>query len=176
MQIAEWEKQPFPHVMGQGAFPDDVYAAMLANVPTEFERQYEHRYVAKGLGPFWQELLSGYINGRRHRAWIVKDLPGYEIGPHTDSKKDLQTLIFYLTDKAYPNGGTSVFIPKNKDFTCNGQKWHAFKDFEELKQAKYVPNGYYGHMRTDNSFHGVYPVSFERLSLQITLYEHCPKH
>ena len=171
MKLAQWEKKPFPHVMGVGAFPDDVYLEMLANLPTEFERLYPKRFVAKKLNTFWHEMLREFIAGHRHRAWIFRDLPGYEVGPHTDSPKDIQTLIFYLTDKEQSSGGTSVFIPKNKDFSCNGQRWHKFKDFELVKTAPYVPNGYYGHIRTNKSFHGVYPVNFERLSLQITLYQ-----
>jgi len=78
----------------------------------------------------------------------------------------VETLLFYLTDKP-KSCGTTVFVPK-KPFRCDGRKHHKFEDFEVVKTAPFLPNSFYGHVRSDVSFHGVFKTTEVRHCLAIT--------
>ena len=100
---------------------------------------------------------------------------GYSLGPHTDSPHKLVTIIFYLaSDIKNKELGTSVYIPRDRDFKCDGGPHYKFSDFELLETAPFMPNSLFGFVKTDNSFHGVEKlvdpnITRETLAYNLTL-------
>lgn len=93
----------------------------------------------------------------RHRA-------GYFLGPHSDLYTKLIVLLIYLPpDDTAAHLGTSLYRPKDSDFTCGNSTHYAFEDFIEVKTAPYKANSMLAFMRSDVSFHGVAPLSDDDL-------------
>lgn len=83
---------------------------------------------------------------------------GYLLGPHTDARDKVFTLVFYLPrDARFADWGTSIWRPRAPGFTCLGGPHHAFAAFEKIATMPFVPNSVFGFVKTDNSFHGVEP-------------------
>lgn len=149
-----------------------MYAAMLKNLPKDedypvydiYPLRRIYRKTDKG---FWKEVSDFVKNGQKSRVILVRDFPGYSIGPHTDSTKEKASFIFYLTETAI-DGGTSMF--KRDGFECNGSKHHDFGGFELVKTAPFAPNSYFGFERSNTSFHGVLPCKSVRNTLQWSLH------
>lgn len=89
---------------------------------------------------------------------LIRDQSEYFLAPHTDSPHRVLVLILYLpeTDE-HPDLGTSVYVPKDPEFRCNGGPYHPFEDFHRIFTAPYKPNSAFGFFKTQNSFHGVEP-------------------
>lgn len=89
----------------------------------------------------------------RHRA-------GYFLGPHSDLYTKLVVLLLYLApDDGAEHLGTSLYRPKQQDFSCRESKHYQFEDFVRVKTAPYRPNSLLAFMRSDISFHGLEPLS-----------------
>lgn len=89
----------------------------------------------------------------RHRA-------GYFLGPHSDLHTKLVVLLIYLApDESAAHLGTSLFRPKDPDFTCPNSTHYPFADFDKVKTAPYKPNSMLAFFRSDISFHGLEPLS-----------------
>lgn len=90
---------------------------------------------------------------------LVLDLTQYSIGPHTDSARKVISLLFYLpTDHSQVHLGTSIYTPKQADFTCNGEQHYDFANFTKLYTMPFLPNSVFGFLRGAQSFHGVEPI------------------
>lgn len=88
----------------------------------------------------------------RHRA-------GYFLGPHSDLHTKLVVLLMYLApDDSAGHLGTSIYRPKDPDFTCRNSRHYPFEDFVRVKTAPYKRNSMLGFVRSDISFHGVEPL------------------
>ena len=186
---------PFPYIYVTRAFPQNYYEAILANLPpdeTYKDRTFENRMMVsvKDLNtPFWSELydwMSSYdligtllnlfkLDCRKLSldVRLVRDTAGYAIKPHTDIKAKLMSLLFYLPqDESSPESGTSIMLPKDKDFTSDGKMRYAFENFDTVTTAPFVPNTMLGFTRSDVSFHGVHPTSLPvRNVLLLNLYK-----
>lgn len=170
--------QPFPHVYLTRAFPEDYYGRILANLPSDeayTDRTYENRAMVsvRDLNtPFWKELeawMSSWdlinavletfeIHTRRLSmdVRLVRDHAGYEIKPHTDVRRKLVSLLFYLpTDSEAADAGTEVLIPNESGFTSDGSRRYEFDAFSSVLKAPFRPNTMFGFPRSDVSFHGV---------------------
>ena len=89
----------------------------------------------------------------RHRA-------GYFLGPHSDLHTKLVVLLIYLApDESAAHLGTSLYRPKDPNFTCPDSKHYPFEDFVRVKTAPYKPNSMLAFFRSDVSFHGLEPLS-----------------
>lgn len=89
----------------------------------------------------------------RHRA-------GYFLGPHSDLYTKLVVLLVYLApDESAAHLGTSLYRPKDPDFTCPNSLHYPFEDFVRAATAPYKPNSLLAFVRSDISFHGVEPLS-----------------
>ena len=89
----------------------------------------------------------------RHRA-------GYYLGPHSDLHTKLVVLLIYLApDDRAAHLGTSLFRPKDPNFTCPNSTHYPFEDFVKVKTAPYKPNSMLAFFRSDVSFHGLEPLS-----------------
>lgn len=89
----------------------------------------------------------------RHRA-------GYFLGPHSDLFTKLVVLLIYLApDASAAHLGTSLYRPKDPNFTCPNSTHYPFSDFVKVKTAPYKPNSLLAFFRSDVSFHGLEPLS-----------------
>jgi hypothetical protein len=90
---------------------------------------------------------------------LVKDITKYSLGPHSDSPKKVVTLLFYLPkDLSQSHLGTSIYFPKDPNFTCSGGPHYGFENFIRLATMPFQPNSLFAFVKTNNSFHGVEPV------------------
>lgn len=94
----------------------------------------------------------------RHRA-------GYFLGPHSDLYTKLVVLLIYLApDDSAAHLGTSLYRPKDPNFSCPNSRHYPFDDFTRVATAPYRPNSLLAFVRSDISFHGVEPLSEEDVS------------
>ncbi len=102
---------------------------------------------------------------------LVKDLGGYEIAPHRDTRSKIVTMQFYLPeDMSKANLGTAVYR----------QRFFRLKNivslrnrFETVKQFSFAPNSGYAFAVGSRSWHGretVPMASGERNSLMLIYY------
>lgn len=145
--------------------------------------------------PFWDELTKWFLSNdfaqvlidkfhgdfvKRYREQklrfgsdtrLVRDYENYQIKPHTDTPLKAISLLFYLpTDSSMEHLGTSVFVPKDPAFRCEGQKRHPFEQFEKVYTAPFLPNSVFGFFKTDYSFHGVEPIKAKNIERNVFLY------
>jgi hypothetical protein len=96
----------------------------------------------------------------RSDALIVSDHSGYAIGPHTDAAHRLVSFLFYLPeDNSQSQLGTSLYAPKDKDFTCEGGPHHNSAQFNRIETIEFLPNRLVVFPKTNRSFHGVEQIS-----------------
>ncbi|UDL03793.1 hypothetical protein [Marinobacter sp. CA1] len=94
------------------------------------------------------------------QALFLRHRSDYFIGPHTDIPSKIVNILLYLPeDDRHEELGTSMFAPKQMDFSCPGTQHHQFEDFHEVDFAPYRRNTAFGFVKTDNSWHGVKPIS-----------------
>lgn len=123
----------------------DLSRAVLASFSVPMRARF-------GMEEFWPSV-SVESQLIRHRA-------GYFLGPHSDLHTKIVVLLIYLApDESAMHLGTSLYRPKNPDFTCRDSLHHPFDDFDRVKTAPYKPNSMLAFMRSDVSFHGVEPLS-----------------
>lgn len=180
LATVEWKTDPFRYFYLENVFSDEFYAEILFNIPDlsryhRYNDKYANRYLynINETDTFWSKIDRMFrdVYGENIRVQLCKDLAGYSIGPHTDGKKEVSTILFYLPkygDKQ--DHGTSVYTPKDKDFACDGSKHHSREGFDLLFTAPYKPNTAFGFIRSDNSFHGVEPTTKERDLMQVSVW------
>jgi len=102
---------------------------------------------------------------------LVRDFSNYAISPHTDSPSKLVSLLFYMPpDDSMEELGTSIFVPKDPSFRCEGRSHHPFSLFKKVMTAPYLPNSLLGFFKTDNAFHGVERIERPRTQRDSILY------
>ena len=85
-------------------------------------------------------------------------------------------LIYFESDlenDASNSFGTSVYVPRQKGFTCATGVHHPHSDFIKVCSANFLKNNAFSFCRTDSSFHGVEKVeskAVERKLLQVSIY------
>jgi len=104
-------------------------------------------------------------------ARFVRDMTNYSILPHTDMPTKLVSLLFYLpADDSMRELGTSVFVPKDPTFKCDGKTRHPFAQFKKVTTAGFAPNSLFGFLKTDQAFHGVEAIEKEAVERNLLLY------
>lgn len=179
LDAVEWNTEPYSWFYQTEVFSPELYQDMQTYLPDLSEyRRYNDKYPNRYLFDtnkhgFWARVAELFkeVYGQNIRVQLCRDLGGYAIGPHTDGRKETQTILFYLPkDDSMPQLGTSVYIPKDPSFTCDGTKHHDFDQFDKLFTAEYKPNTCFGFIRSNNSFHGVEPSNNERNLMQISIW------
>jgi hypothetical protein len=90
---------------------------------------------------------------------LVEDITKYALGPHSDATRKVITLLFYLPkDESQSHLGTSIYLPKDPKFTCEGGPHYSFENFTRVVTMPFKPNALFAFVKTNNSFHGVEPV------------------
>jgi len=176
----EWNTEPYSYFYQTEVFSDPFYEEMLHNLPDtsryhRYNDRYPNRYLFDmgGMDSFWNNVDTMFrdVYGKNIRTQLCRDFGGYSIGPHTDGRKESQTILFYLPkDASKQYLGTSVYVPKDRSFTCDGSKHHEFDKFDKLFTAPYAPNTCFGFIRSNNSFHGVEAATAERNLIQVSIW------
>ena len=125
--------------------------------------------------------FSDYLDGRFARdpaitfydeALLVRDTTHYTLGPHSDKPEKVITLLFYLPrDDSQKHLGTSMYVPRDPAFRCEGTAHHKRQGFERLWTMPFLPNSLFAFFKTDNSFHGVEPVNDPDCRRWLLLYD-----
>lgn len=103
---------------------------------------------------------------------VVRDRSNYSIGPHTDAPHRFLSLLFYCPpDDSMAHLGTSLYLPKDRGFTCPGGPHHDFNRFVRAETMPYLPNTLFGFLKTDHSFHGVDPITEPDVRRDVILYD-----
>jgi len=105
-------------------------------------------------------------------ALLVNDRTHYSLGPHTDAKSKVVSVLFYLPgDGRLEKHGTSLYVPKKPGFTCQGGPHYLFDGFERIATMPFLPNTMFAFVKTDHSFHGVEPIADPGVSRYLLLYD-----
>ena len=108
----------------------------------------------------------------RADALVVRDHTNYKIGPHTDAPHRLLSLLFYCPDNDdLRHLGTSIYVPRDRDFRCEGGPHYKHSGFQRIRTMEYQPNSLFAFFKTDNSFHGVEPIHDENILRDLLLYD-----
>lgn len=176
---------PFPHIYVENVFPDDFYDELLLALPQDTEySQGEANYKGRVFHdptdlplldplrtnsftnictkPFKSEIFArlGSEFPAACDLRLVLDRENYSIGPHTDAKHKVLSYLFYLPrDLSLVNLGTSIFLPRDPNFKCPGGPHHKFEPFVKIFTAPFKPNSLFAFFKTDQSFHGVEPIT-----------------
>jgi FkbM family methyltransferase len=183
------EMEPFNHLYIDNFFPENIYKEMVDSLSSlEYEeiektrgtKGYPKRFTAKPKGEIWEKIVPLFSkHGLVYKAFcekfgiggpllsedllLVRDFPGYQIPPHTDSlNKEITVLIYLPKNSSMIEEGTSIYIPKKKGFICKTGTHHKFEDFTRVATMPFKPNSVFAFARTDDSFHGVEPSSHIR--------------
>jgi len=96
------------------------------------------------------------------RFFLFRDLPGYELAPHTDIGDKLATLLFYLPTKELEAGhGTTVLKAKvdpPRQYSDHKSRFYR-EDFETVLQPEFKGNFFFSFLPCDNSYHCVDKIS-----------------
>jgi hypothetical protein len=192
---------PFPHFYAENVFPPDFYQDLLKFVRAKSDysaseygnRQFAVDSTIPGLeflespdflknilsifAPQVQETFGTNAIKVSREVRLIRDCQNYKIGPHTDAAWKLVSLLFYLPDTfAYRDYGTSIFVPRDRTFVCEGGPHYRFDPFDKVYTAPYLPNTCFGFWKTNHSFHGVepIPIQFDRDVLLFNIYKQKP--
>lgn len=125
--------------------------------------------------PYINELrfnMSHMDYSLRSECLVVRDHTRYKIGPHTDAPHRLLSMLFYCPkDDSRPELGTSIYTPKDPDFTCEGGPHYPFDGFDKVATMPFVPNSVFCFLKTDIGFHGVEPVEIPDVERDLILYD-----
>jgi hypothetical protein len=119
----------------------------------------------------WRRFGKDVSQRLEVEARYVRDFTEYYIGPHTDTPAKLVSLLFYLPrDESLRELGTSLYAPKDPKFRCPGTKWYKFSSFRRITTMEFMPNSLFAFFKTDQSFHGVEPVTQSGIERNCLLY------
>lgn len=137
-----------------------VGANFQSLVLRKFQPFIDQRFAGQGAAQFYDEGL------------LVQDITNYKLGPHTDARRKVVTMLFYLPpDDSQSHMGTSIYLPKDPAFTCPGGPHHDRDRFALLHTNPFLPNSLFAFFKTDNSFHGVEPVADPDCRRWLLLYD-----
>ncbi len=108
---------------------------------------------------------------------ILRDHPGYALGPHTDVTSKVVTMVMYTPWQKPSNLeeatlGTSIYAPKGVAPPAGGRHY-PFDLFRRVFTVPYRANTALLFLRGERSFHGVEPAQAVRETLQ---YQVVDKH
>jgi len=131
-------------------------------------------FLPENIRSFWEDMsiwlhyslrnvLLDYFKIDKERVVVdclyARDSHGFYLRPHTDTNKKVLTALLYIPGTTTPNGiGTTIFIPKDRSFTCGKGLHHDFSKFDVYKTITYEPNKLFCFLKSNNSFHGLQPI------------------
>lgn len=163
---------------------DDVSAA--ADAGRAFWRDFFATFDDRAFAAVWLELFGPIIRERllddfpdigdgmrmRGEFLLMRDLPTYALGPHTNSPSKIVSVLFYLpADDSHAELGTSLYLPRDPGFVCRGGPHHPFAGFNRVDTMPYRPNTLFAFPKTKRSFHGVEPLPSNPYRRDLLLYD-----
>jgi hypothetical protein len=137
-------------IMGGG-----LKAALLQKFGAEVQRRFAGQTVR-----FAEETL------------LVQDVTRYALGPHTDTPAKVVTVLFYLPrDDSQSHLGTSIYMPSDRAYRCAGGQHYNYEGFDRVATMPFLPNSMFAFVKTDQSFHGVEPVTDPDVRRWLLLYD-----
>lgn len=113
-----------------------------------------------------------YENGYSVDALIVRDLTNYSIGPHTDAPHRLLSMLFYCPDDdRRAHLGTSIYVPREPGFRCEGGPHYPHDRFTCVRTMGYRRNTLFAFIKNDYSFHGVGRIDDKDVQRDVLLYD-----
>ena len=110
--------------------------------------------------------------GMTSEVLVVRDRTKYAIGPHTDAPHRFLSMLFYCPrDSSHEHLGTSLYLPLDPKFTCEGGPHYDFDKFVKVDTMPFRPNSLFCFVRTDRSFHGVEPITDDAVARDLILYD-----
>ena len=201
VDAATSSNSPFPHLVFDRVFPDDVYALMLANMPEVTDYRPMHgrskghdladgthtrvkidlfpeyiRHLPRQKRALWDVVgralcarpvrdafvrrLAGPLERRFGARFaktgmypipiLTRDIPGYLITPHTDTRwKGITVQLYLPRDRSTAHIGT-IFHEKLADGSL-----------PKRKQMSFVPNSGYAFAVGTDTWHSAHPVGTE---------------
>ena len=102
----------------------------------------------------------------------MRDLTNYSIGPHTDAPHRLLSMLFYCPDDdSRSHLGTSIYMPLDPDFRCEGGPHYPHERFRKVKTMEYRRNSLFAFIKNDYSFHGVGRIDDQNVQRDVLLYD-----
>jgi len=148
----------------------DLHTAWTSSLPAPlkgFWDSFDEWFLGPELARAVLESFGTYLQ-TSEGAWpevavesqLIRHRAGYFLGPHSDLYTKLVVLLIYLApDESAAHLGTSLYRPKDPDFSCPNSRHYPFDDFIRVDTAPYRPNSLLAFLRSDISFHGVEPLS-----------------
>ncbi len=123
--------------------------------------------------PFVDQRFKGVAGIEYYNeSLLVQDVTKYALGPHSDSKRKVITLLFYLPkDLSQSHLGTSMYVPKDPAVNYMSGQHYTFEKFDRIVTMPFNPNSLFAFVKTDNSFHGVEPVLDPDIRRWLLLYD-----
>jgi hypothetical protein len=181
------QRSPFVHTYLEQVWPSDVYATLLASLPPAAEYRDDGRACrqvlplqgATTVEPLWDVVREVLTSDELHaavcahfgirarsadgrpvsssRPVLVRDLPGYWIEPHPDSRAKHITMQLYLPeDTSQATLGTTLYqLRPFRPSTWNGRA----PFMQAAHRFPFTPNTGYIFPVGWRSFHGVEPVA-----------------
>lgn len=144
-----------------GLFNEVFNQEFVDLVLERFRPEIEARLAKEGAS--WPEVRRDMI--------LVRDSSSDGVKIHTSDPKNLITFLFYLPqDDRHSGCGTTLYLPKDRDFRCWGGPHHEFEQFDKVWTAPYVPNSLFMFVKTDDTFHGVEPIRIDGLRRDLLLF------
>jgi hypothetical protein len=175
---------PFPHIYVENVFPNKFYTSLLDCLPAAHDYKgvdgkYKGRTFHDGDLPIleplrsqnWVDIATFPFKAQIGKKWgttprcstdlrLVLDGENYSIGPHTDAKFKILSFLFYLPNLTTTEDlGTSIYLPRNQEFRCEGGPHYPHEGFVEIYRAPFRSNSLLAFFKTDFSFHGVEPIT-----------------
>ena len=160
---------------------DDASLEALDPAKKDFWTSFRDILLKGGIGNLLFNKFSAQISQRfkdkpglefRNEAYLVLDTTNYALGPHTDSASKVITVVFYMPpDKSQEMMGTSIYLPRNASFLCEGGPHYKHENFLKLATMPYVPNAVFGFLKSNNSFHGVEKLTNEDCKRWVLLFD-----
>jgi hypothetical protein len=185
--LAVYKRLDETGTVSKGSYPERYICSMEDAEEEEFR---------KGAGDFWERfrtwlssdafarlIMHKFRDGIIARygpdvelrtttdCRLVRDFTNYAIAPHTDTPRKLVSLLFYLPcDDTRAHLGTSIYVPRDPGFRCEGTRHHGFEGFLKVTTAPYRPNSLLGFLKNDLAFHGVEPIPDADVERNVLLY------
>ena len=119
-----------------------------------------------------QRRFAGQTIRFAEETLLVQDITRYALGPHTDALAKVITVLFYLPpDARQSHLGTSLYMPKDRARRCPGGPHYGYEDFDRVATMPFLPNSMFAFVKTDQSFHGVEPVTDPDVRRWLLLYD-----
>ena len=126
----------------------------------KFQKNLNKRFGEGSDCKFYDELL------------MVQDISGYALGPHTDSTRKVITALFYMPpDDSKTELGTSIYLPKDPNFSCEGGPHYLADGFNKVVTMPYKPNSMFCFFKNNHSFHGVEQLASKDYKRSLLLYD-----